>query len=62
MSKPTEEQQPDKPATAPDPSVPSIKKGGVVSNDIKKKPLPQSRPPNQAPRPVDRTKNKSGRK
>ena len=65
MGKSKQDDQSETPAPSSGQYIPMTKKSGVANNDItlgKKKPLPSSRPPNQAPRPVDRTKNKSGRK
>jgi hypothetical protein len=61
-----ESEQDSKSEQSPDQPAPTGKKGGVPGDvtPLKKKPVPAARTPlpKQPPRPVDRTKNKSGRK
>lgn len=62
MDKSKQDNEPEKPVSSDQP-VPAGKKSDDVTM-IKRKPLPKTRTPlpKQPPRPVDHTKNKSGRK
>ena len=66
MDKSKQDNEQEKPAPPSEQPVPTGKKGGVPGDvtPLKKKPLPPTRTPlpKQPPKPVDRTKNKSGRK